>query len=96
VFARNLQEGVPGSTLELYKRLLKERKAFGMGSGAFRWADEYQDKNTLAYINNKVLVLMNFGPDAVVLPAGEVLVTTQHDLTAEHELEHDQVVWIKL
>ncbi|MEY4437406.1 MAG: hypothetical protein RL100_870 [Actinomycetota bacterium] len=96
VFARNLQEGVPGSTLELYKRLLKERKAFGMGSGAFRWADEYQDKNTLAYINNNILVLMNFGPDAVVLPAGEVLVTTQHDLTAEHELEHDQVVWIKL
>lgn len=96
VFARNLQEGVPGSTLELYKRLLKERKTFGMGSGAFRWADDYQDKNTLAYINNNVLVLMNFGPEAVVLPAGEVLVTTQHDLTAEHELEHDQVVWIKL
>jgi alpha-glucosidase len=96
VFARNLQEGVPGSTLELYKRLLKERKAFGIGSGAFRWADEYQDKNSLAYINNNVLVLINFGPDPVVLPAGEVLVTTQHDLTAEHELEHDQVVWIKL
>jgi alpha-glucosidase len=39
---------------------------------------------------------MNFGPDAVALPAGEVLVTTQHDLTAENELEQDQVVWIKL
>lgn len=96
VFARNLQEGVAGSTLELYKRLLKERKAFGMGSGEFRWAEEYQDKNTLAYINNGVLVLMNFGPDGVALPAGEVLVTTQHDLTAENELEQDQVVWIKL
>ena len=96
VFSRNLQEGVPGSTLELYKRLLKERRAFGMGSGAFRWAEEHQDKNTLAYVNNGVLVLMNFGPEPVVLPAGEVLVTTQHDLTAERELEHDQVVWIKL
>ena len=96
VFARDLQEGVPGSTLELYKRLLKERRAFGLGGGAFRWADEYQDKNTLAYINNGVLVLMNFGPESVVLPAGEVLVTTQHDLTVERELEHDQVVWIKL
>ncbi|BDS49955.1 glycoside hydrolase family 13 protein [Rhodoluna lacicola] len=96
VFSRNLQEGVAGSTLELYKRLLKERKLFGLGAGAFRWADEYQDKNSLAYINNGVLVLMNFGPDAVALPAGEVLVTTQHDLTAERELEHDQVVWIKL
>jgi alpha-glucosidase len=96
VFARDLQEGVPGSTLELYKRLLRQRRAFGLGGGGFRWADEYQDKNTLAYINNGVLVLMNFGPEPVVLPAGEVLVTTQHDLTAERELEHDQVVWIKL
>ena len=33
---------------------------------------------------------------AVQLPAGEGLVTAQHDLTAEHELEQDQVVWIKL
>lgn len=96
VFSRNLQEGVAGSTLELYKRLLKERKAFGMGGGAFRWAEEFQSKNTLAYINNGVLVLINFGPDAVAIPAGEVLVSTQHDLTAERELEHDQVVWIKL
>ena len=96
VFARNLQEGVAGSTLELYKRLLKERKAFGLGSGEFGWADDYQDKNTLAYVNNGVLVICNFGPDSVVLPAGEVLVTTQHDLTVERELEHDQTVWIKL
>jgi len=95
-FSRNLQEGIAGSTLDLYKRLLKERKAFEMGAGEFRWAEEYQDKNTLAYINNGVLVLFNFGPDSVIVPAGEVLVTTQHDLTVERELEHDQVVWIKL
>ncbi|MEY4981362.1 MAG: hypothetical protein RL174_700 [Actinomycetota bacterium] len=96
VFSRNLQEGVAGSTLELYKRLLKERKAYGLGAGEFGWAEEYQDKNTLAYVNNGVLVLCNFGPEAVVLPAGEVLVTTQHDLKVERELEHDQTVWIKL
>ena len=96
VFARNLQSGVAGSTLELYKRLIKERKAFEMGYGEFRWAEEYQDKNTLAYLNNGVLVLTNFGPESVVLPAGEVLVTTQHDLTVEHELKHDHTVWIKL
>ncbi|MFM5905170.1 MAG: glycoside hydrolase family 13 protein [Micrococcales bacterium] len=96
VFARNLQEGVAGSTLELYKRLLKERKTFGLGYGEFRWAPEYQDKNTLAYINNGVLVLTNFTGDPVVVPAGEILVTTQHDLSVERELEHDQTVWIKL
>jgi len=96
VLARDQQEGVAGSTLELYKRLLKERRAFGMGAGEFRWAEEFQDKNTLAYINNDVLVLTNFGPDGVIVPAGEVLATTQHDLTIEGELEHDQTVWIKL
>lgn len=96
VLARDRQEGVPGSTLELYKRLLKERREYKLGSGEFRWADEYQDKNTLAYLNNGVLVLTNFGPEPVIPPAGEVLVTTQHDLLVEGELEHDQTVWIRL
>jgi alpha-glucosidase len=96
VLARDKQEGVAGSTLEVYKRLIKERRAFGMGSGEFSWAEEYQDKNTLAYINNGVLVLTNFGPDPVIVPSGELLVTTQHDLSVEGELEHDQTAWIKL
>jgi alpha-glucosidase len=96
VLARDKQEGVAGSTLEVYKRLIRERRNYGMGSGEFRWADDYQDKNTLAYINNGVLVLTNFGPDSVIVPSGEVLVTTQHDLLVEGDLEHDQTVWIKL
>ncbi|MFM7014190.1 MAG: alpha-amylase, partial [Actinomycetota bacterium] len=95
-YARDTQEGVPGSTLELYKRLIKERKQFEMGSGEFRWAPEHSSDSTLAYINNGVLVLSNFGPDSVALPKGKLLVTTQHDLTVEGVLEHDQTVWIKL
>ncbi|NDC19366.1 MAG: alpha-amylase, partial [Microbacteriaceae bacterium] len=95
-YARSEQEGVAGSTLELYKRLLKERKAFDLGNGEFRWAPEFMDESTLAYINNGILVLANFSGDPVVIPAGEILVTTQHDLRLEGELEHDQVVWIKL
>ena len=55
-----------------------------------------QIKRTLAYINNGVLVLSNFDGESVVLPAGEILATTQHDLRLEGELEHDQTVWIKL
>jgi alpha-glucosidase len=76
--------------------MLKERKAFNLGGGDFRWAPEFTDEQSLAYINNGVAVIANFGPEPVQLPAGEVLVTTQVDLTAEHQLEHDQVVWIKL
>ena len=93
VYARSAQQGVPGSTLELYKRLLKIRRDYKLGAGSFEWAPEYTAEGTLAYRNGKVVVLANFGPDAVNLPAGEILVTTQHDLRVEGELEHDQVVW---
>lgn len=95
-YARDLQEGIAGSTLELYKRLLKVRRELKLGAGNFAWAPEYQDNNTLAYINNGVLVLSNFTGDNVIVPAGEILATTQHDLSVEGELEHDQTVWIKL
>jgi alpha-glucosidase len=95
-YARDAQEGVPGSTLELYKQLIKERKEFALGSGEFRFAPEYSSDSTLAYINNGVLVISNFGPDSVNVPAGKLLVTTQHDLTVEGVLEHDQTAWIKL
>jgi alpha-glucosidase len=96
-YARSEQQGVAGSTLELYKRLLKVRKELQLGAGDFRWSAEFQDGDeTLAYINSGVLVLSNFGKKAVVVPAGEVLATTQHDLKLEGELEQDQTVWIKL
>jgi alpha-glucosidase len=95
-YARDAQEEVAGSTLELYKRLIKERKEFAMGSGEFRFAPEYSSDSTLGYINNGVLVISNFGPDSVNVPAGKLLVTTQHDLTVEGVLEHDQTAWIKL
>jgi alpha-glucosidase len=95
-YARDVQEGVAGSTLELYKRLIKERKEFAMGSGEFHFAPEYSSDSTLAYTNNGVLVISNFGPDSVNFPAGKLLVTTQHDLTVEGVLEHDQTAWIKL
>ena len=87
---------MPGSTLELYKRILKVRKEHKLGHGTLSWVEELSDETSLAYRNNDVLVITNFGPDAITLPKGELLVTTQHDLTIEGVLEHDQVAWIKL
>jgi alpha-glucosidase len=80
-YARDLQDGVAGSTLEVYKRVLKVRKQFNLGAGNFKWAPEFMDETTLAFINNGVLVLSNFAGDPVVIPAGEILATTQADLT---------------
>ncbi len=95
-YARDTQEGQPGSTLELYKSLLKIRKAHDLGAGDFQWAPQFENENSLAYVNKGILVLANFEGHPVTLPAGEILVTTQHDLRVEGELEHDQTVWIKL
>lgn len=93
-YARDLQSGVAGSTLELYKALLKHRKAFELGHGELTWNKELSSETTLAYENSGVLVLANFDGPAVAIPAGEVLVSSQTDLSSG-KLEHDQVVWLK-
>ena len=95
-YSRDVQEGVTGSTLELYKKLIAERKKLSLGSGEFRWAPEYSSVNTLAYVNNGVLVISNFGPASVTVPVGEVIVSTQGSLISEGKLEANQSAWIKL
>jgi alpha-glucosidase len=76
--------------------LIKVRKEHALGSGEFRFAPEHSSDSALAYINNDVLVISNFGPDSVNVPAGKLLVTTQHDLTIEGVLEHNQTAWIQI
>ena len=94
--SRDQQRGVAGSTLELYKRLLKVRKQLGLGAGDFRWAPEFENESSLAYVNKGIAVVANFGTNPVVLPKGEVLVTSQVDLSADGYLEQDQTAWVKL
>lgn len=95
-YARSIQEGIAGSTLELYKRLLKVRKEFDMGNGELIWAPEHSGETSLAYQNSGILVLANFSGSPVAIPPGELMATTQNDLLVEGLLEHDQVAWIKL
>ena len=94
-YARDTQNGVAGSTLELYKRLIAVRKEHDLGAGEFSWDDSLTSSTVLAYRNNDVLVVTNFGPDPLALPAGEILVTSQHDLWVADLLEENQTVWLK-
>jgi len=94
-YARDLQVGVKGSTLELYKALLKNRKKFELGHGDFSWSSEHSGETSLGYVNSGILVLANFEGDSIAIPSGEVLLSTQDDLSSGL-LAHDQVVWIKL
>ena len=95
-YARDRQEGVAGSTLELYKHALKLRKHLGLGDGSFEWVAEFVGEHVLGYRNGAVLVVHNFGHDPIELPSGEILASSLHGMTDGHRLVADQTVWLKL
>jgi alpha-glucosidase len=69
--AADRQDGIAGSTLELYRSALAFRSSNGLGSGTFQWADVHQPaKGVLAFNNGRVLILSNMGTGAVPVPAG--------------------------
>ena len=91
-YSRDLQEGVEGSTLELYKHALKLRKELGLGHGSFDWVPEYTNESALGYLNNGVLVIHNFGRDPIALPEGNLIASSQNGDTLV--IEADQTVWL--
>jgi alpha-glucosidase len=94
-YARDVQKGVAGSTLELYKKLLRFRKELSLGLGDFHWLEPLCTESSIAFENNGIAVVANMG-EPIGLPSGEVLVSTEHGLEAGGELGTDQTAWIKL
>ena len=97
------QEGVPGSTLELYRTALRVRREYGLGSGTLRWMAEYDGlPDVVGYVTaaadgsgRQVAVLTNLGSQPLPLPPGaEVLVSSQE--LAEAEIPSDVAVWLAL
>ena len=91
--ARSEQEGVAGSTLELYKTLVRLRSELGLGTGSCEWLEGYAD-DVVAFRNGTVGVIANTGGSDVILPAGEVLVSSG-ELTGS-VLPPNTSVWVKL
>jgi alpha-glucosidase len=75
--------------------MLKVRKELSLGHGDFAWHQPSASEHSIGYVNSGVLVLANFNGPNVKIPTGEILLSSQNDLSSG-ELEHDQVVWIKL
>jgi len=90
--ARDQQEGVAGSTLELYKTLLRLRKAEGLGRGELQWTDT-DSPDVLAYLNGTITVMCNFGDTPVELPPGEVLASSASE--PGDMLHPGHAVWIR-
>ncbi|HWH25631.1 MAG TPA: glycoside hydrolase family 13 protein [Pseudolysinimonas sp.] len=74
-FARDVQLGVEGSTLELYRSLLTLRREHGLGTGHLQW-HESGNADVLQFEVGGVTVLANTGAVAVALPAGRILVAS--------------------
>lgn len=69
--AADRQDGVEGSTLELYRSALSLRKSHGLGSGSFCWADMHDPElGVLAFQNRDVLVIANMGAEPIPVPDG--------------------------
>ncbi len=92
-YAVDQQDGVPGSTLELYRQALRLRRAHGLGQGRLRWQASAPD--TLVFDNDGVRVAVNLGLQDAAMPAGEVLVSSQ-SLQASGRLPGNAAAWVAL
>jgi alpha-glucosidase len=94
-YSRDQQEGVAGSTLELYKLALRLRREHKLGEGNFEWVSEYVSEASLGFRNGEILVIHNFGEEPIALPAGEIIASSVEGLAEGRKLAADQTVWIK-
>ena len=102
-YALDVQRGTPGSTFEVYRSALRLRREFRLGSGSLALVDGLPTcakDSVVAFINRDVLVLTNFGPDALRLPADLTLLHASQDLPLADDdavlVPPDTTVWARL
>lgn len=94
-YARDQQEGVAGSTLELYKSALHLRRELKLGEGSFAWLPQFTNDRALGYRNGGILVIHNFGTDSLSLPTGEVILRSING-SDQHHIAPNETVWVSL
>jgi len=105
------EDGVAGSTLELYRQLLRLRRELDLGEGSLTQVDLGADvvAYDVASGDSTVRVILNLGTANVELPSGsEVLVRSGGDLDSgpPHSVSHtaggsiavptDMAVWVRV
>ncbi len=90
------QEGVYGSTLELYRTVIRLRREHDLGVGVLHWLDGYGDE-VIAFTNTGpdgavITVLTNVGVDPVRLPDNAEVLLVSHALV-DNCLRRDSTVW---
>lgn len=87
------QDTDPDSTLNLYRRALALRRTLpDLRTDTFAW-DPADGGDVLAFRRGGVLVIVNFGPEPVDLPVGEVLVASEPPVSGR--LGPDAAAWLR-
>ncbi|WP_375002404.1 glycoside hydrolase family 13 protein [Aeromicrobium sp. CTD01-1L150] len=92
------QRGDTGSTLELYRRLLRLRRELRLGRGHLEWAAGFPDSAvafTVSCEHGSVLVVANLGAAAVALPSGAQVLLSSDDLD-DGRVPSDVTAWALL
>lgn len=89
--AVNQQIGVDGSTLELYRTLLRLRREHQLGAGSLRWVDAGVD--ALGFDSGPVRSITNFGDRPLELPTNWQVVAVSGRLD-QGCLPTDTTVWL--
>ncbi len=97
-YAVDRQEGVAGSTLELYRTLLAARRDLSLGTGSLSFVEGYGD-DVVAFVNDaeardRVLVVANLGETPVALPPGSAVIVASGPLP-ENGVPTDTTVWAR-
>ena len=94
------QTGVEGSTLELYRTLLRLRRELRPGRGTLAWLDTGEDVVAFEVTTGTggvLRVVANLGPSPVAIPEqAEVLVCSDADLDRAVGLTTDTAAWLSL
>ncbi len=96
-YALDAQQGVPGSTYELYRAALALRKAEALGSGGLAWHASHDD--VLDLVNRDVRVVANLSAEPVVLPAPTQLLLASGPVSGDASggllVEPETTVWVR-
>ncbi len=93
------QRGVEGSTLELYRLLLRVRRDLALGAGTLAWREDPPARDVLDAVvtapdGRRLQVRVNTGSGSVARPEGELLVASGP--LPPGEVPADTAVWVLL
>ena len=93
--ARDVQTTDADSTLSLYRTLIAQRAAYGLGANDLEWIDVpdgADEADVLAFRTGELTVVANTGSTAVPLPTGRVVVASGP--LGDGTLPGDTAVWL--